>query len=59
MYQDPVEKFIVEELKWHYENFGEGQSIPFVSHDPEEEKKYIRKMRKALKTVIKFYGGKV
>jgi hypothetical protein len=56
---DALDQLIVESLQYHYHNFGVKQDIPFVSHDAVEESEYIKKMRKALKRVIKFYGGNV
>ena len=50
---------IVEELKWHYDNYGTKQDVPFWSYDKEEEARYVKKMRKSLKRVIKFFGGEV
>lgn len=56
---DLVDELIVKELLWHYENFLEPQRIPFISFDPGEEDQYVKKMRKSLKRVIKFYGGEL
>lgn len=56
---EALDRIIVQDLKWHYENFEQDQGTPFVSIDSGEEAAYVRKMRKALKRVIKFYGGNV
>lgn len=53
---DVIDELIVTNLKWHYDHFGEEQRIPFVSHNTEEEAKYVKQMRKALKRVINFYS---
>lgn len=50
---------VTDDLLWHYDNFGKEQQIPFVSYDPDEELRYVKKMRKALKRVLKFYGKEV
>lgn len=55
---DIIEKLVVADLKWHYENFCTQQRVPHVSYDKTEEDKYVRKMRKALKRVLEFYGEK-
>lgn len=55
---DVLDELIVEELLWHYDNFGTPTSIPHVSHDADEEAKYVKQMRKALKRVIDFYSVK-
>ena len=51
--------FIIDDLLWHYDNFGTEQKIPFVSHNADEELRYVKKMRKALKRVLKFYGKEI
>lgn len=56
---ETLDRIIVQDLKWHYENFEQDPGMPFVSIDSGEEAAYVRKMRKALKRVIKFYGGTV
>lgn len=57
---DIIEKLVVADLKWHYEKFDPERhnTVPFVSMDDTEEAKYVRKMRKALKRVLEFYGEK-
>jgi hypothetical protein len=62
MKQDCCEKMIVEDLSWHYHNFNEklkNHSIGFWSFEWEEEEKKLKKMSKALKRVLDFYGEKV
>lgn len=53
---DALGELIVEDLLWHYDNFGMPMSVPHVSHDPDEEAKYVKQMRKALKRIINFYS---
>lgn len=53
---DVIDELIVTNLKWHYDNLGKEQRIPFVSHDHIVEDDYVKKMRKALKRVIGFYS---
>lgn len=50
---------VIDDLLWHYDNFGAEQQIPFVSYDADEELRYVKKMRKALKRVLKFYGKEI
>lgn len=55
---DALGELIVEDLFWHYNHFGKSSSIPHVSYDADEEAKYVKQMRKALKRVIDFYSVK-
>lgn len=58
-YADFAERVTVSNLIEQYNYFKNGLPIPFVSYDPEIEKKHVKKMLKALKRVIKYYGGSV
>lgn len=57
--EELLDEILLQELLWHYNNFCQKQTIPFVSHDPEEEAKHVQKMRKSFKRVIKYFGGNV
>jgi hypothetical protein len=51
-----LDKVIVEEMNWIIEIMSEDNpSMPFVSHDKEEEDKFKRKMTKAAKRIKKWY----
>jgi hypothetical protein len=54
-----TEQIIVADLLWHYNFFCEEHCVPFVSRDPIVEAKYVRKMKKSLKTVLEYYGVEV
>ena len=54
-----AEKIIVEELKWHYNSITPNAKPPMYSYDEEEDKRRVKKLRKALKLVLKYYGEKV
>lgn len=54
-----VEKIIVEELKWHYLHAVPNARPPMFSYDEETDKKEVKKLRKALKRVLEYYGHKV
>ena len=34
-------------------------SIPHHSHDPDEERRYLKRMRNSFRDVIGYYGGKI
>ena len=54
--EDAIENLICSEMDWIIEIMSEGNpSIPFVSHDKEEEAKFKRKMVKAAKRIKKWY----
>ena len=54
---DAIEKVVIESLKQDYKNFQDNSlGIPFVSHDETEESKYVKKMLKSYKAVLKYYG---
>jgi hypothetical protein len=62
MKRDCGEKLIVEDLSWHYRRFKEcleNKEVGFWSYEWEEEEKKLKKMTKALKRVLDFYGEKV
>jgi hypothetical protein len=62
MKRDCGEKLIVEDLSWHYHNFNEklkNKQVGFWSYEWEEEEKKLKKMTKALKRVLAYYGEKV
>ena len=54
---DVVDKLVVRDLRWHYDNMLEPiPNIPHYSSDPDEEKKQVKKMLKAFKKVINYYS---
>jgi hypothetical protein len=62
MKRDCGEKLIVEDLSWHYQYFKErlkNEEVGFWSFEWEEEEKKLKKMTKALKRVLAYYGEKV
>ena len=62
MKRDCGEKLIVEDLSWHYHNFKErlkNGEVGMWSFEWEEEEKKLKKMTKALKRVLAYYGEEV
>ena len=62
MKRDCCEKMIVEDLSWHYHSFNEklkNKTVGFWSFEWEEEEKKLKKMTKALKRVLAYYGEEV
>jgi hypothetical protein len=51
-----LEKKIIKELAWHLSVQTYDQDPPMYSFEPEEERKKVKKLRKALKTVLRYYG---
>ena len=62
---EQVEELIAQELLWDYEYFneyfetGNRPSSGVFDNDEKEDIKKIKKMRKALKLVLSYYGKKV
>ena len=57
-----IQQIIVEELKWHYLSIAPNAPNarpPMFSYDEEIDKKEVKKLRKALKRVLEYYGHKV
>ena len=54
-----IQQIIVEELKWHYLSIAPNARPPIFSYDEEIDKKEVKKLRKALKRVLEYYGHKV
>lgn len=54
-----AEKIVIEELKWHYDHLVPNAKPPMYSYDEEVDKAKVKKLRKALKRVLDFYGEKV
>ena len=56
-----VEEIIAQELLWDYENLDPNNRPDYGVFDNDEEidLKQIKKMRKALKLVLSYYGKKV
>ena len=62
MKRDCCEQKVVDELSWHYHNFKkrlENEEIGCWSYEWEEEEKKLKKMTKALKRVLAYYGEDV
>lgn len=62
MKRDCCEEMIVKDLSWHYYNFKkslENEEIGCWSFEWEEEEKKLKKMTKALKRVLAYYGEEV
>jgi hypothetical protein len=62
MKRDCGEKLIVKDLSWHYHNFKErldNKQVGMWYFEWEEEKKELKKMTKALKRVLAYYGEEV
>jgi len=54
--EDAIEGLVRSEMDWIIEIMSEDHSsLPFVSHDKEEEDKFKRKMIKAAKRIKKWY----
>lgn len=53
-----AEKIVIQELTWHLNNTKADHVIPMFSYDPEEEKKRVKRLRKAFKIVLEYYGVK-
>lgn len=51
-------KLVADDLQDLYDDI-DNWSVGMFSLDPEENKKETAKFKKALKAVVKFYGGKV
>ena len=58
---EQVEELIAQELLWDYEHFDldNRPSSGVFDNDEKEDIKKIKKMRKALKLVLSYYGKKV
>ena len=53
-----LDKYMLEDMTRHYHWVtDETDRIPMYSHNPIIEKKYRRKLAKAFKRVIEYYGG--
>jgi hypothetical protein len=62
MKRDCCEQKVVDELSWHYRRFKEcleNKEVGFWSYEWEEEEKKLKKLTKALKRVLAYYGEKV
>lgn len=55
---DFAEQIVIQELTWHLENTQPSETVPMFSFDPKEEAKEVKKLRKALKRVLEYYGVK-
>ena len=51
-----VQKIIVEELKWHYYHTKPNDKPPVFSYDEKVDQREVKKLRKALKRVLEYYG---
>lgn len=54
---EEIDKIIVSSLKQHYRYFNQIKDVPVFSFDPDEEKQRLNDLKKAFKTLIKYYGG--
>ena len=57
--QDSLDKYMVTDLVRHYSYAIKDSIVPMYSFDPLEERKRRKKLAKALKLVIKYYGGDI
>lgn len=55
---DFAESIVIQELSWHLEHAQPNQKPPMFSYEPEEDAKEVRKLRKAFKRVLEYYGVK-
>lgn len=55
---DFAEQIVIQELTWHLEHTQLNQKPPMFSWDAEEDAKKVRKLRKAFKHVLEYYGVK-
>lgn len=55
---DFAEQIVIQELTWHLEHTQPSDTFPMFSFDPKEEAKEVKKLRKALKRVLEYYGVK-
>lgn len=54
---EAVDQIILAGLKDHLPLIQPNTKPPMYSYDPEEDLKEVKKLRKAFKRVIKYYGG--
>jgi hypothetical protein len=62
MIRECGEELIVKELSWHYHYLKErlgNKQVGFWSFEWEEEEKELKKLSKALKRVLAYYGEEV
>jgi hypothetical protein len=62
MMRDCCEELVVKELSWHYYNYKErleNKQVGCWSFEWEEEEKELKKLSKALKRVLAYYGEEV
>jgi hypothetical protein len=52
-----IDQIVLAGLKDHLPLIKESANPPMYSYDPEEDRKEVRKLRKAFQRVIKYYGG--
>ena len=53
---DEIDRIVREKMLEMMDIFKNGLGIPFVSHDPKVEKKFIKKMHKAAKRIYNYYS---
>jgi hypothetical protein len=56
---EAIEAIIIEELLWQLDNTKPNDKPPMYSYDPEVDKAKVRKLHKAIKRVLRYYGKDV
>lgn len=54
---EAVDSIIRQELSWHLKHIKANDRPPMFSYDPEEDRKKVKRLRRAIKDVLKYYGG--
>ena len=55
---EAVESIVVQEMRFHLDCFRQKQKVPHFSYDPKEERKKVKNLRRAFRTVLEYYGAK-
>jgi hypothetical protein len=55
---EALSDIVVQELTWHLEHTKPNDKPPMYSYDPEEDRKKVKKLHKAFKRVLRYYGVK-